>query len=133
MNDRPLDVNVRELATDIQRFRTLCEQWWKYNAWRKNTLLITSILLVLGATVAGVWGHSYTAATFSAISGAIISAQNSFKFAEHTTFYGRAMTECDRLSRKLSYQTKTPADFDSVADAFDRLRNSEGEEGQKKP
>src|ERR1035441_6327925 len=100
MNDRPLDVNVRELATDIQRFRTLCEQWWKYNAWRKNTLLITSILLVLGATVAGVWGHSYTAATFSAISGAIISAQNSFKFAEHTTFYGRAMTECDRLDRQ---------------------------------
>jgi len=132
MNDRPLDVNIRELSSDIQNFHTDCKHWWRYNSWRKNVLLVLSIGLALGATVAGAWGKPHLAATFSAIGAAVITAQNSFKFGDQTKMYGRMMTECDRLNRKLSYQTRAAADFDGVAQAFDELRNREGAEGEQK-
>jgi hypothetical protein len=91
-----------------------------------------SIILAAGGTIDGAWGEAHVAATFAALGAAVITARNSFKFAERTKFYGRAMTECDRLTRKLSYQTKTPVDFDGVAQALDDLRNQESAEGEKK-
>ena len=132
MNDKPLEENINNLTTDIAEFRSECQHWWRYNSWRKNVLLVLSIGLALGATVSGAWGKPHVAATFSALSAAVIAAQNSFKFAEQTKMYGRMMTEVDRLTRKLKYQTKTPADFDGVAQAFDELRNREGAEAEQK-
>ena len=79
MNDKPLQENVLSLTSDINTFRSSCEHWWGYNARRMTVLLVVSIVLVLGATIAGTWGHGHLAATFSAVSAAVITAQNAFK------------------------------------------------------
>jgi hypothetical protein len=125
LNNQPLDQNILSLMSDIEAYKAHCGHWWSFNSRWRIILLIGSILLAAGATIAGAWNLGYIAATLSALGGAIIAAQNGFKFSDESRFYGRAITECERLIQKLKFQTKGPADFDGVLDAFHALRNQE--------
>jgi hypothetical protein len=125
MNDQPLDQNIASLTSDIEGYKAHCSHWWSFNSRWRIILLIGSILFSAAATIAGAWNLGYMAATLSALGGAIIAAQNGFKFSDESRFYGRAVTECERLIQKLKFQTKVAADFDGVLDAFHTLRNQE--------
>jgi hypothetical protein len=109
----------------LKNYEAHCSYLWGFNSRWRTTLVIGSILLSAGATIAGAWNLDYVAATLAALRGAIIATENAFKFSDESTFYGRAITECERLIQKLKFQTNLPADFDGVLDAFHTLRNQE--------
>jgi hypothetical protein len=126
VNDKPLDENVAALQKEIAAYRGECAHWWRFNQRIKILLIVLSVVASLGATISGVLLHPKTAAIFAACGAAVITFQGSFKTAEEAYKYGKALTECDRLTQKLSFQTKSPADFDGVLEAYHQLRAIEG-------
>jgi hypothetical protein len=131
VNDKPLQENIANLMDDIAKYRDQSNQWWKYNHAMRNLIIILSFVASAGATIAGIWSHPHLSATLAACSAGIIGLQGSLKYAEKAHGYGLSVTECDRLSNKLEFQTKAPSDFDGVLEAYHKLRGQEGGESEQ--
>jgi hypothetical protein len=129
MNDQPLEQNINTLLDEITDFRSHAAKWYGKNTWKAALLIWASTLATLGATISAVTEHNWTAAIFSAFAAATVTLQNAFKYSQKARYYGRAITECDRLTRKVKLQLRSALDFDGILGAFDELRNDEGAEG----
>ena len=79
VNEKPLQENIEQLRNDIVAYQAESEKWYKYNQSMRNLLIILSVMASVGATVAGIWAYPHLAATFAAVSAAVISIQGSLK------------------------------------------------------
>lgn len=76
-----------DLIAEIEAFRVLCHQRYRFNSIWDNVLNIFGICVSLGIVACGVYKQSEYAAILGGLVAAIVSAQRAFPFNQRWQFY----------------------------------------------
>lgn len=76
-----------DLIAEIEAFRALCHQRYRFNSIWDNVLNVFGICVSLGIVACGVYKQSEYAAILGGLVAAIVSAQRAFPFNQRWQFY----------------------------------------------
>lgn len=86
-----------DLIAEIEIFRVLCHQRYKFNSLWDNVLNVLGICISLGIVACGVYKRSEYAAILGGLVAAIVSAQRAFPFNQRWQFYRVLESESSNL------------------------------------
>jgi hypothetical protein len=121
---------VEALRRNITRYKEQCGPWWHLHSRHKDWAFGLSLALSIGTAVAGIFNIGWIAGIFGVLNTAVITVQQSYRFVDKAWFYGRTLSECDRLLQALDVVT-SDAELKTIAESYNalRLRESELEPG----
>ncbi|HEX7361745.1 MAG TPA: hypothetical protein VF283_14745 [Bryobacteraceae bacterium] len=94
----PMPQHVPEdLIAEIEAFRALCHQRYRFNSIWDNILNVFGICVSLGIVACGVYKRSDYAAILGGLVVAIISAQRAFPFNQRWQFYRTLQSQAANL------------------------------------
>ncbi len=125
MPELPADPKmIEEAKNEIASFGAQIRQRHGTNWAASSGLVASGILLSIGVTAAGFFGPGWLAGALGLIVTLFIALQNAFFFSEKAEFQRVVFTEAENLLSLLKFRVRSPAQFDSVIDAFMTLKKS---------